>query len=274
MLSPNTMVYHVAMQILKPGFDLERFFAALERAKTRALLLDYDGTLAPFRIERDQATPYPVVRELLVGPEPGPDAAAPVAAGAAPVAAAPASDADVAALITFGGSAADISAEEIDQMIQFAPPPGVAASAAPDVAVTAAPAVSTSPSGAAPAVVAATPASSAGGDIPSEMNAPIEVEAEVDALPGVVESAVIGLPHPDFGEAVTAVAVRKAGAQIDESAARETLQRRLANFKVPKRVLFVDDLPRNTMGKVQKNVLRETYRSLYSNPSSQREQTK
>jgi malonyl-CoA/methylmalonyl-CoA synthetase len=103
---------------------------------------------------------------------------------------------------------------------------------------------------------------------------PIEVEAEVDALPGVVESAVIGLPHPDFGEAVTAVAVRKAGAQIDESAARETLQRRLANFKVPKRVLFVDDLPRNTMGKVQKNVLRETYRSLYSNPSSQREQTK
>jgi trehalose-phosphatase len=65
MLSPNTMVYHVAMQILQPGFDLERFFVALGRAKTRALLLDYDGTLAPFQIERDRATPYPGVRKLL-----------------------------------------------------------------------------------------------------------------------------------------------------------------------------------------------------------------
>jgi malonyl-CoA/methylmalonyl-CoA synthetase len=92
---------------------------------------------------------------------------------------------------------------------------------------------------------------------------PIEVEAEIDALSGVVESAVVGLPHPDFGEGVTAVVVRKTGATIDETAVRDALQRRLANYKLPKRVLFVDDLPRNTMGKVQKNVLRSTYRDLY-----------
>jgi malonyl-CoA/methylmalonyl-CoA synthetase len=92
---------------------------------------------------------------------------------------------------------------------------------------------------------------------------PIEVETEIDALPGVVESAVIGLAHPDFGEGVTAVVVRKAGAALDETAVRNALQRRLANYKLPKRVLFVDDLPRNTMGKVQKSVLRETYRDLY-----------
>jgi trehalose-phosphatase len=59
------MVYHGGMQILQPGFDLERFFADLGRAKARALLLDYDGTLAPFQIERDRAFPYPGVRELL-----------------------------------------------------------------------------------------------------------------------------------------------------------------------------------------------------------------
>lgn len=92
---------------------------------------------------------------------------------------------------------------------------------------------------------------------------PIEVEAEIDALPGVVESAVIGVAHRDFGEGVTAVVVRQAGAAIDESAVRSALEQRLANFKLPKRVLFVDELPRNTMGKVQKNVLRETYRDLY-----------
>lgn len=92
---------------------------------------------------------------------------------------------------------------------------------------------------------------------------PIEVEAEIDALPGVVESAVIGVPHPDFGEGVTAVVVCRRDATLDETAVRRALERRLANFKLPKRVVFVAELPRNTMGKVQKNVLRETYRDLY-----------
>jgi malonyl-CoA/methylmalonyl-CoA synthetase len=75
------------------------------------------------------------------------------------------------------------------------------------------------------------------------------------------ESAVIGLPHPDLGEAVTAVVTRQqnaAGAALTEGAVIAALTGRLANFKVPKRVLFVDDLPRNTMGKVQKKLLRES----------------
>jgi malonyl-CoA/methylmalonyl-CoA synthetase len=92
---------------------------------------------------------------------------------------------------------------------------------------------------------------------------PIEVEAEIDALPGIVESAVIGVPHPDFGEGVTAVVVKQAGAAIDEASVRLALEARLAKFKLPKRVLFVAELPRNTMGKVQKNVLRDNYRELY-----------
>ena len=92
---------------------------------------------------------------------------------------------------------------------------------------------------------------------------PKEVESEIDDMPGVVESAVIGLPHPDFGEGVTAVVVRERGAALDEKAVLDGLQDRLARYKQPKRVLFVDDLPRNTMGKVQKNVLRETYADLY-----------
>jgi pimeloyl-ACP methyl ester carboxylesterase len=85
---------------------------------------------------------------------------------------------------------------------------------------------------------------------------PKEVESEIDALPGVVESAVIGVPHADFGEGVTAVVVRGQGRAIDERVCR-CARRRLAKFKLPKKVMFVDDLPRNTMGKVQKNVLRE-----------------
>jgi malonyl-CoA/methylmalonyl-CoA synthetase len=92
---------------------------------------------------------------------------------------------------------------------------------------------------------------------------PKEIEAEIDALPGVVESAVIGVPHRDFGEGVTAVVVRKPGADLDEATVLAALQERLARFKLPKRVVVVDDLPRNTMGKVQKNVLRETYKGLY-----------
>ncbi len=97
---------------------------------------------------------------------------------------------------------------------------------------------------------------------------PKEVESEIDALPGVVESAVIGVPHPDFGEGVTAIVVRRPGAKLDEREIARALDGRLAKFKLPKRILFADDLPRNTMGKVQKNVLRETYRDLYKSTAS------
>ncbi|PRD58247.1 malonate--CoA ligase [Phyllobacterium myrsinacearum] len=93
---------------------------------------------------------------------------------------------------------------------------------------------------------------------------PKEVETEIDQLPGVMESAVIGVAHPDFGEGVTAVVVRQSGADIDEKAILDALQDRLARYKQPKRIIFVDDLPRNTMGKVQKNVLREQYGNLYA----------
>jgi len=91
---------------------------------------------------------------------------------------------------------------------------------------------------------------------------PKEIEELIDALPGVAESAVIGLPHPDFGEAVTAVVVRQkneAGAALTEEGIIASLKGELANFKVPKRVHLTDDLPRNTMGKVQKNLLRDRY---------------
>lgn len=92
---------------------------------------------------------------------------------------------------------------------------------------------------------------------------PIEVELEIDALPGVNESAVIGVPHADFGEGVAAVVVLNAGASIDEATIRRELEQRLAKFKVPKRVVFVPELPRNSMGKVQKSALRERYSDLY-----------
>ncbi len=91
---------------------------------------------------------------------------------------------------------------------------------------------------------------------------PKEVETEIDAMPGVVESAVIGLNHPDFGEGVTAVVVASENAP-DEAAILAHLEGRLAKFKCPKRVLFADELPRNTMGKVQKNLLREAHAGLY-----------
>ncbi len=88
---------------------------------------------------------------------------------------------------------------------------------------------------------------------------PKEIEGVLDDMEGVAESAVIGVPHPDFGEAVVAVVVQKPGAALDASAVIADLKQRIANFKVPKRIVFVDDLPRNTMGKVQKKVLRERY---------------
>lgn len=93
---------------------------------------------------------------------------------------------------------------------------------------------------------------------------PKEVESEIDALPGVAESAVIGVAHPDFGEGVTAVVVRAPGSTISAAGIIEAIAGRLAKYKHPKRVIFVDELPRNTMGKVQKNLLRETYKDLYT----------
>jgi len=93
---------------------------------------------------------------------------------------------------------------------------------------------------------------------------PKEIESEIDAMPGVIESAVIGVPHADFGEGVTAVLVCNKGADVTEGAVLKALDGRLAKFKMPKRVFVVDELPRNTMGKVQKNVLRDTYKDIYA----------
>lgn len=87
---------------------------------------------------------------------------------------------------------------------------------------------------------------------------PIEIEAVIDKMEGVVESAVIGIPHPDFGEAVTAVVVRSDDA-LTEDNIKGQLKSKLANFKAAKQVHFVDVLPRNAMGKVQKNILREQF---------------
>jgi len=85
---------------------------------------------------------------------------------------------------------------------------------------------------------------------------PKEIELCIDAMPGVAESAVVGLPHADFGEAVCAVVVRDAGGSVSEAAIIDHVKSELASYKAPKTVHFVDRLPRNTMGKVQKNVLR------------------
>ncbi|SFJ51204.1 malonate--CoA ligase [Bradyrhizobium sp. cf659] len=93
---------------------------------------------------------------------------------------------------------------------------------------------------------------------------PKEIESEIDAMPGVIESAVIGVPHADFGEGVTAVLVCNKGADVSEASVLKALDGRLAKFKMPKRVFVVDELPRNTMGKVQKNVLRDTYKDIYA----------
>lgn len=97
---------------------------------------------------------------------------------------------------------------------------------------------------------------------------PKEVETEIDQIPGIVESAVVGLPHADFGEGVTAVVVCEKGSQLDERSVLASIEGRLAKFKQPKRILFVDELPRNTMGKVQKNLLREQFSALYEDPNS------
>jgi malonyl-CoA/methylmalonyl-CoA synthetase len=90
---------------------------------------------------------------------------------------------------------------------------------------------------------------------------PKEIESFLDEMEGVTESAVVGVPHPDFGEAVTAIVVAKPGATLNEVDVIGFLKSRIANFKVPKRVFFAPELPRNTMGKVQKNVLREQFKN-------------
>ena len=92
---------------------------------------------------------------------------------------------------------------------------------------------------------------------------PAEVEGYLNDLPGVAESAVIGVPHADFGEAVVAVVVAQPGAMLDAAAMLAQLKKQIANFKVPKQVFEAPDLPRNAMGKVQKNVLRDEYRALF-----------
>jgi malonyl-CoA/methylmalonyl-CoA synthetase len=93
---------------------------------------------------------------------------------------------------------------------------------------------------------------------------PKEVESELDAVEGVQESAVFGVPHPDFGEGVTAVVVAKPGVALSEEGIIESVKARLARYKVPKRILLVDELPRNSMGKVQKNALRKTFAAIYA----------
>jgi malonyl-CoA/methylmalonyl-CoA synthetase len=97
---------------------------------------------------------------------------------------------------------------------------------------------------------------------------PREVEAAIDALPGVLESAVFGVPHADFGEGVTAAVVRAAAqpahGAVDAKAVADALRGTLAKFKQPKTVVFLDELPRNAMGKVQKNALREQFKHLYA----------
>jgi len=93
---------------------------------------------------------------------------------------------------------------------------------------------------------------------------PAEVEGVLNEMAGVGESAVIGVPHPDFGEAVVAVVVARNGAAPDATRLIDALKHRIANFKVPKRVFVVDELPRNAMGKVQKNLLRDQHKALFS----------
>ena len=92
---------------------------------------------------------------------------------------------------------------------------------------------------------------------------PAEIEACINEMPGVAESAVVGVPHPDFGEVGVAVVTARPGQVLDAERILATLKAGLANFKIPKRCYVADELPRNAMGKVQKNLLRERYRQLF-----------
>jgi malonyl-CoA/methylmalonyl-CoA synthetase len=93
---------------------------------------------------------------------------------------------------------------------------------------------------------------------------PAEVEGYINEMPGVAESALVGVPHPDFGEVGVAVVIAKPGARVDSEQIVASLKAQLANFKIPKRCFVVDELPRNSMGKVQKNLLREQHKQLFA----------
>jgi len=93
---------------------------------------------------------------------------------------------------------------------------------------------------------------------------PAEIEGYINDMPGVAESALVGVPHPDFGEVGVAVVIPKPGAKLDGERIVAQLKSQLANFKIPKQCFVVDELPRNTMGKVQKNLLREKHKQLFS----------
>jgi malonyl-CoA/methylmalonyl-CoA synthetase len=93
---------------------------------------------------------------------------------------------------------------------------------------------------------------------------PAEIEGYINEMPGVAESAVIGVSHPDFGEVGVAVVIAKPGSKVQPEAVLAQLKAKLANFKIPKRCFVVAELPRNTMGKVQKNLLRDHYKNLFS----------
>jgi malonyl-CoA/methylmalonyl-CoA synthetase len=93
---------------------------------------------------------------------------------------------------------------------------------------------------------------------------PAEVEGYLNELSGVAESAIVGVPHPDFGEVGVAVVIAKPGARLDADGLLADLKARLANFKIPKRCFIAAELPRNTMAKVQKNLLREQYKGLFT----------
>lgn len=93
---------------------------------------------------------------------------------------------------------------------------------------------------------------------------PAEIEGYINDMPGVAESALVGVPHPDFGEVGVAIVVPKPGVSLDAGQIIAGLKSRLANFKIPKRCFIASELPRNTMGKVQKNVLRDQQKGLFS----------
>jgi len=93
---------------------------------------------------------------------------------------------------------------------------------------------------------------------------PAEIESVLNDLPGIAESAVVGVPHRDFGEAVVAIVVARAGVALDPEALTQTLKAKIANFKVPKAIFVVDELPRNAMAKVQKNLLRDRHATLFA----------
>jgi len=93
---------------------------------------------------------------------------------------------------------------------------------------------------------------------------PAEIEGYINEMKGVAESALVGVPHPDFGEVGVALVTAKTGAPLQPEAILAALKAQLANFKIPKRCFVVPELPRNTMGKVQKNLLREQYKGLFN----------